>query len=79
MTKKMFTLILGLFIMLSVGRSLGALNAVPDGTRHAALGATCIQVNEGDPWQCLPGSAFLVTLQITLVPIRNSRNSHEKS
>jgi hypothetical protein len=64
MTKKMFTLILGLFIMLSVGRSLGALNAVPDGTRHAALGATCIQVNEGDPWQCLPGSAFLVTPQI---------------
>ena len=40
MTKKMFTLILGLFIMLSVGRSLGALNAVPDGMRHAALGRT---------------------------------------
>src|SRR6516164_8415703 len=30
------------------------------------LGATCIQVNEGDSWQCLPGSAFLVTPQIMI-------------
>jgi hypothetical protein len=44
----------------------GAFNTVPDGNRHPALGSTCIQAVQGDPWLCLPGSGFLVAPQIAI-------------
>jgi hypothetical protein len=46
--------------------TFGAINTVPDGNRHPALGSTCIQAAEGDPWFCLPGSGFLVAPQIAI-------------
>jgi hypothetical protein len=66
MTRKVLILIFGVFMSLTAGRSFGAINTVLDGNRHAALGAVCIQANDGDPWACWPGSGLLVSPQVVI-------------
>lgn len=66
MIRKAFVLIFGAFVLLAADRAFGALNTVPDGNRHAALAAVCIQAKDGDPWACWPGSGLLVSSNIVI-------------
>jgi hypothetical protein len=61
---------LGALLCLAVGlgaaTGFGAFNTVPDGARHSAYGALCVQQTAADPWGCMPGGGTLVAPNIVL-------------
>ncbi len=66
MRRNAFLFIFSLAVILSATRSFSIINAVPDGNRHPAYAAMCIQAAEGDPWTCFPGGGLLVSPEVVI-------------